>query len=193
MFEVVVWSFLTLTTFLWYTRVILPWNEKRNCLVQLYDPVHEFVGSQFLCPDYVKFTNLLQAATVLMYVPQIFCLWDSSHSLVALKCAVLLMFARSIMLISCPLRVASDASVLDDVLLKMLTFGFKEFRNDLMFSGHISSAVMMMLTTKIYPQFFFICAILQAFFLTVTKVHYTIDVLVAPFISFTIYSLVQTY
>ena len=166
-----------------YANVILPWCDKRPDVTLLSDrlldalPTYHWPWlSEFFLysPVFVFFSILAINMDVLL-----------TRSCWAF---ILAMLIRTFMIFFCPLKVHDQADVFYD-RFQLKTIG-RLFRNDLFFSGHVTT---LCLLTHLLPphlcfiRFYFIfCSIVTGCLMVLSKSHYTIDVVVAPFIAFTI-------
>lgn len=166
----------------WYTRWMLPWHEKRQDLVIISDRVLD----RFPLADTSIFVNVLEHTAHVYYIYQAF-LQGTVPCAPTLLSWIILIWSRSIMLYVCPFRVRPDARFLNDFVQEIVLGDVLPFENDLFFSGHIATNVMMGLTSSVQRSYFFWNALFIAFFMLFSKVHYTVDMLVAPYVAFVSY------
>ena len=182
------WFLFSCFTVVTYTRVFLPWSEHRRDLIQLYDPVHENVPIFYLVP----LINCLEYLCLATYFIQIGLYWSIEDILFTSYCGMLLIWTRMLMLWMCPLKASEYTPELGDRFNRVFTGeDTPEFRNDLFFSGHVATLVLMGCTTHLWPTLFFMCALVIGVSMTLSRVHYTIDVLVAPYIAYGSYKLIS--
>lgn len=110
------------------------------------------------------------------------------HLLVALGSYALMASVRMVMMYSTPLAPPAGIIPLADPFIEYFGTGHTILR-DLFFSGHTATLFLLVLTspTRALRTFYLVCTVLVAAFVLAQHVHYTIDVLVAPFVSFTCY------
>ena len=110
------------------------------------------------------------------------------HKLMILfEAYTLMVFTRLVMMYVLPLAPPAGIIILNDPFLEFFGTG-KALVNDLFFSGHTATMTLLYLSApKKYKWFFLVDTIFVANSVLLQKVHYTVDVLVAPFISFCCY------
>lgn len=156
--------------------------EQRNG-VQLNDPFQYFYQAKNLTwPIFIMiYGAILSAIAILVFYPAQLVLLFEAYALMVL--------IRLIMMYFVPLEPPLGMILLKDPLVEFFGGG-KTLTKDLFFSGHTASLVLLALAApKKVKWLFFSLAWLVALSVLVQKVHYTIDVLVAPFISFFAYDL----
>jgi len=178
----------TVLTLITYARYFLPWQEKRSCLVRLYDGVHE-------CLPVINTTSIINLLVYFSYAHYLWYMlyWQTVNlSLFGLHFTFLI-YNRILMLSLCPLLVPEKAQSLTDVTQKLILGDIPFFENDLFFSGHVSCGVMLGLTVGNVSGAYvhYGLTLLQAICMLFSKVHYTIDILVAPYVSYGCFVLAQ--
>ena len=173
------------TTFV-YARLFLPWQEKRFELVRIYDVVHQSLPTI----DTSIWINILENGCIFVYCCQVY-QWKSLDWTRVMLSITLLFMTRMLMLLLCPFRVSTQACLLKDKVIQALIGDQVELVNDLFFSGHVSILVLLGLTTKVFPWLYFLAAFVVGICMLLSKVHYAIDVLVAPYVVFGTVSLVN--
>jgi hypothetical protein len=163
---------------------MLPWQEKRQDLVVLPDRVLNV----FPCCNTCVLVNVTEHAEHIFYAYQAF-VQQTVPAKQALLGWMLLCWTRALMLYVCPFRVRADARFLNDFLLRFVLGDIPPFENDLFFSGHVSGSVMMGLTSTVNRTYYFWSALAIAVCMLFSKVHYTVDLLVAPYVAFGSYHL----
>jgi hypothetical protein len=110
---------------------------------------------------------------------------------IALQTYSLLVLVRMAMMYTVPLDPPIGTIDLQDPLVFVVGTGQK-ITKDLFFSGHTSILFMMILVTrkKWLKYIFLINTFIVGSFVIIQKVHYTIDVLVAPFVAYTCYKII---
>jgi hypothetical protein len=168
-----------MTVFL-YTRVLLPWNDQRRDLVYLSDVLHDSLPVVDLTP----LINRSMNSSLLFYTLQLWLYAGPPDMAQLLLSLTLVMVTRSIMMVFCPLRASPDAFPLSDTTLVALNPGMAEYRHDMFFSGHVSLLVLLGMTTQAYPGWFYANACFTFCCMLLSRVHYTIDMLVSPYVTY---------
>jgi len=120
----------------------------------------------------------------------------STSPLLFLKCLqayCLLVAIRIICLYLVPLDPERLMIPLDDPFVGKLFYNGSVITKDLFFSGHVSTMFLFFLVIpfRTLKYFFLIATILVSVFILIQHVHYTIDVIAAPFVSWVSYRVVQ--
>ena len=180
-------SFWAAISFLTIILVILPnflqFVETRRGVV-LDDPVlnlFEPVNVTWLTFILI-YSSLFIAVINFLGKPRLFHTAVASYSIIA----IFRIFAMYVI----PLNPPEKIILLNDPFVQL--FGTGEIlTKDLFFSGHTSTLFMLYLVMeqKVYKKFFLASTILVAFGVLVQHVHYTIDVLAAPFFAYTAYKI----
>jgi hypothetical protein len=112
--------------------------------------------------------------------------------LMSLQTYSLLLLVRFVMMYVTPLDPPAGTIDLEDPLIFVVGTGTK-ITKDLFFSGHTSTMFMLAMLTvnKKLKTVFIVNTFIVASFVILQKVHYSIDVLVAPFISYTVYRIIM--
>lgn len=172
---------VTIGTFWFHGCVFLPWNETRWDLRRLSDVVHD----RLPVANLNGLVHLSMGSCVLYYAWQMcwyFDRGDVEHLLLGLT---LLFGTRTVMMALCPLRAPLEIRQLHDPVWDRLSQGRAgTFANDLFFSGHVSTLVLLGLTSKHGAWWFWANALLTVWCMLLGRVHYTVDMLVAPYIAF---------
>lgn len=119
-------------------------------------------------------------------------LLNSPHRLMILfEAYALMVLIRIVMMYILPLSPPNGMIFLKDPLVEF--FGTKQIMgNDLFFSGHTSSVFLLFLAVpKKIKRLFLVITIATASSVLLQKAHYTVDVLVAPFVAFACYCAVM--
>ena len=110
--------------------------------------------------------------------------------MVLLEAYTLMVITRFVMMYILPLAPPEGILFLNDPFVEFFGTG-KTLVNDLFFSGHTATMTLLYLSaSKKYKWFFLVDTIFVANCVLLQKVHYTIDVLVAPYVSFCCYKVV---
>lgn len=120
----------------------------------------------------------------------------STSPFLFLKCLqayCLLVAIRIICLYLVPLDPEQQMILLDDPFVGKLFYNGSVITKDLFFSGHVSTMFLFFLVIpfRTLKYFFLIATILVSVFILIQHVHYTIDVIAAPFVSWVSYRVVQ--
>ena len=107
----------------------------------------------------------------------------------------LLMLLRICCLYLFPLEPDKSIIPLEDPFIDNLFYSKNVITKDLFFSGHVSTLFLLFLIipNQKLKHFFFIVTILVAVLMLVQHVHYSIDVLAAPFFSWLSYTVVSRF
>jgi len=171
----------------------LVWNEKRKTLITLKDPLHEILPNR----NTVWWINKINTALVITFGILFVCHSNKNDWLLGLINFTFLLWIRSIMMLLCPFAGPKDCVPLKDSLINCIIkwmSGFEnELRHDMFFSGHISVLFMFALLTPCYSWIFYFGSLIMAINMLISRIHYAIDLMVAPFISFTIFHLVRSW
>jgi len=169
---------LSVSVLLLNARYFLPIIEKRQTLYSLNDPILSFIEKPIDCNLYL---SLIHNISILL------CLYESFEKLEnILTCFAIVHLVRDFTLFLVPLSPPENTIYLEDPFLRTFTPG-KVLTKDLFFSGHTS---FLFLIFYFADQFYWIqCTffVLTLIFLILQKVHYTIDIFIAPFMCYCVY------
>lgn len=171
-------SIVLLGVVLWFFTRFLGWVEARDG-VRLSDPLLQMIMPR----DFTWATfAMIYAGVVLAIVhlaPQ------PRRLLLAMQAYTLMALARMAMMWLVPLDPAEGLIVLRDPIVQLLGDGNAPTK-DLFFSGHTATMFLFSLvaTSRMMKTLFLTFTLLIAAFVLWQHVHYTIDVLVAPFVAF---------
>ena len=178
MITTIVTLLVTLPFFYVYSAIFLKWVENRKELVCLYDPLLARLPTKDTswCIMCLSLGTLVFIGLEYTYHRVILCVWTMFFTLLA----------RCVFLVVCPLRVHPYHIVLNDRFIEFITGHrtgqVQPYVNDLFMSGHCSWH---MVVTCVFPGYqtlkHTLFGILVACLL-LCKTHYTVDVLVVPFI-----------
>ncbi len=112
--------------------------------------------------------------------------------IIGLQSYILLIVFRIISMYIVPLDPPSGTIDLQDPLVFVIGTGTK-ITKDLFFSGHTSTIFLIFLyvKNKLLKSVFLVLAIILGILLLIQKVHYSIDVMVAPFYSYTAFKIIS--
>ncbi len=175
--------------FIFYVHNFLSWVENRSELVPIYDPVLARLPTRDTSWPIVVFS-----LSTLLFI------WsDFTWSRVVLCCwtMVFTLGVRCIFLIVCPLKVHPNHIVLNDRFIEFITGHranhARPYVNDLFMSGHCSWHLVV---SHVFPEHAAIKWVLffgLACCLLLCKAHYTIDVLIPPFVVPHTFALAQSF
>lgn len=115
--------------------------------------------------------------------------WQPRQLVLAFQAYVLLLLARMLSMYLLPLEAPVNIIPLEDPFIESISSAV--FTKDLFFSGHTSTMFLLALVSKnkAMRYFFLVCTLLVAAFVLIQHVHYTVDVVAAPFYSYGCYRL----
>lgn len=130
------------------------------------------------------YASLLAGLIVLTYHPRYF--------VIALQSYILMVVFRMAMMYVTPLEPPAGTIDLQDPLVFVVGTG-QAIRKDLFFSGHTATLFLLYLTcrNKKLKIAFLASTVLVGLFVILQKAHYTVDVLVAPFVAYVSYRIVR--
>lgn len=174
-------TLILLVSVLYLLAKFLTYNELRrgfsfnDPLLKLFAPV-----------DVTWLTfGLIYLALIIAFLSLTF---HPEEMLLALQSYTLIASMRLITIYFLPLNAPPLIIPLKDPFVEFFGNG-ETFLHDLFFSGHTSTMFLLFLTTqsKKLKSIFLICTILVASCVLIQHVHYTIDVIAAPFFAYTCY------
>lgn len=122
---------------------------------------------------------ILSALIILLYNPKRLILIFAAYTFMVI--------IRGIMMFLLPLNPPEGMILLQDPFVSLFVTG-KILTRDLFFSGHTATMFLLFLVIpKKFKKIFLLVTMLVAVGVLFQKVHYTIDVLVAPFVSYMVY------
>lgn len=155
--------------------------------VQFVDPIlNKLVARDLTWPIFsLIYGAILFAIGILLYHP---------HRLILLfKAYSLMVLIRIVMMYLLPLNTPIGMIFLQDPFVSLFVTG-KTLTKDLFFSGHTATMFLLFLVVpKKYKTVFFLITLLVAIGVIFQKVHYAIDVVVAPFVSFVAYTFTNRF
>ena len=156
----------------------LSWVEQRPGVV-LADPVLAHVPARDVTwlTFGLVYVGLVTAFVVLLPYPRRLVLGAQAY-------AVMVLFRMGVMAVT-PLEAPPDTIPLRDPLVQIFGTG-EVLTRDLFFSGHTATLALLTLLApgRASRRFFLVCTALVAVCVLWQHVHYTVDVLVAPFFAF---------
>ncbi len=174
-------SIIILTASLFSIAKFLAYNETRegftfgDPILALFEPV-DLTWLTFV----LIYASLIIALYSISFYPEIF--------ITALQSYALIMFLRLTTIYLLPLNAPTTIIPLTDPFVEYFGGGQTLYR-DLFFSGHTSTMFLFFLTNphKKLRKVFLLATILVGICVLIQHVHYTIDVLAAPFFAYTSY------
>jgi hypothetical protein len=141
-------------------------------------------------------TDMTWPLTALIYSNIFLLLWGNwkfpKDLLISLQAYSLMILARTVTLFTFPLEAPDGIIPLVDPLVQWKSEYSLVHTKDLFFSGHTATVFLCFLTTVSSKLriWFLIATFLVGFFVLLQHVHYTIDVVAAPFVSYMCYKMV---
>lgn len=182
------WPFLIplVVSIYFHAGIVLPLQEGRTDLVLIPDPLLEWMPFR----DTSWPVNLIQHGAHLCFAYAY--LFDPvvNRDLFHLT-LTFYFFIRSFFLFICPLRVHPHVFILRDPIQKLI-LGMEgdPFVQDLVVSGHVSICWIMGLNgPDSWRHWYYTASLVIALLMMMSKVHYTIDLAIAPFVAWGCYTL----
>ncbi len=181
--EFIISIIILLVTLFVFTR-FLNFNESREGAA-LPDPVLHF----FDAIDLTWFIFCLIYFSLIVVLIDL--IGDPKRLVFAMQCYTLLLLVRMLMMYLTPLNPPEGMIALNDPFVQMFGAGH-ELTKDLFFSGHTATIFLFYLfsTKKLLKIFFLSSSILVGVFVLLQHVHYTVDVISAPFFAYVSYRLI---
>jgi len=166
-----------------FSRFLL-WIEQRPGVV-LFDPLLDLFDAQ----PVTWITFLLIYGSLILAIVSL--LPNPRQLIQTFQSYVLLVLFRAVLMWSVPLDAPSTTIPLADPIVEIFGTGIV-LTKDLFFSGHTSLMFLLCLACgpRLRPAFILI-TVGVGFCVLIQHVHYTVDVLVAPFIAYTSYRIVK--
>lgn len=175
---------LLIVTLYLFSRFVLFVEERKGVI--LNDPLFVFFDGVDLNSIIflLIYTSLITGFVLLLKYPE--------QLILAIQSYILLLIFRTIAMYLVPLDPPIGTVNLRDPLVFIIGTG-KPVTKDLFFSGHTSTLFLIFLVSvnKKVKYFFLVTAILVGLFVILQKVHYSIDVFVAPFFAFASYKIIK--
>lgn len=186
--------FLTATIFASFTKfydnVFLVFNERREDKVAIRDIVLDTLPTKNTQHIITTFSNLNILVICIEYMGSS----NRAQLLIQMMCCFMACGSlRMLCMFVCPFKIHPRALVLHDTFVERFTCHIKPYKHDLMFSGHISFLTQVytvclnhkdryMLDNYLY--LYYICSLtMVSGCMLLGKYHYTIDLIVSPFLS----------
>jgi hypothetical protein len=165
------------------TSLFLSYNESRISGVQLNDIVLQYLPvSDVSTPLFtITWLCILACLPIALRTPK--------KSMVLFISILFMSIARSLTLYLVPLQPPIDIIPLRDTFLEVSFYDNKVMVRDLFFSGHTANLVLafFLVDVKWMKIIVGVCTFIVAFLLLKQHVHYTIDVVAAPFFAYLAY------
>ena len=176
-----------------YINKVLPYQETRNDLTPIQDPLHKY----FPRLDTSWPVTIVEHCCHLLYLYELVIVRENIQLPHAMISFILFIWTRSFMLYLLPLKASYEMVMLQDPIQRLFLNYFVSrkqplFVQDLFFSGHISFCIMMGMTCVYQANIFYVSAFIIFICMMCSRVHYTVDMIVAPFIVFSFCSLSQS-
>ncbi|MGA8263398.1 MAG: phosphatase PAP2-related protein [Ignavibacteriaceae bacterium] len=177
-------SILILAIVLFVFANFLNFNEGRNGIT-LADPLLHFykaVNLTWLTFSLIYFSILIILFTLVA---------NPRKLLLTIQCYSLLLLIRIILMFLMPLNPPVGMILLNDPFVQLFGTG-QILTKDLFFSGHTATIFLFYLVSgkRVYRTYFLLATVLVGASVLLQHVHYSIDVLSAPFFSYASYRLV---
>lgn len=172
-----------------YTRLFLPWHEKRPFGVVLNDPIHNILPSSW---DVSIPVSILQAlGSFLGFIDILYFRGFEGFELLWLQFAICLSL-KAVCLFVTNLNAPKNTVPLRDVIVEYFGKSEKPLERDLFFSGHTAWLLFLILNSsslimKVTESFILLGI---SSLLMIGRVHYTIDIIMAWFVCFQIHHVV---
>ena len=155
------------------------WNESRQGFA-LQDPVLEAIKPR----NFSLITSLL--TNIPIYAGLLWTMRSPQGMFYAFTAAIAICFLRMFTLFAVPLEPPAGIIPLRDVLIENLFYQGNVLLKDLFFSGHTANLLLvaMLLDTKWMKKALVICGGIVGTLLMFQHVHYTIDIIAAPFFAY---------
>jgi hypothetical protein len=181
--KIIISLFVLVVTMLLFSR-FTQFVEMRQG-VQLSDPFLSLIPAIDLTwPIFsIIYGSIILGLSILLYYPERLVLLFGSYALMVM--------IRTLMMYLVPLDTPAGMIFLQDPFVSLFVTG-KTLTRDLFFSGHTATMFLLFLAVpKKFKTFFFIATLFVGGAVLFQKVHYTIDVVVAPFVSYVSYCIVE--
>jgi hypothetical protein len=183
-------------TFKFFLQTVLPFCENRpdEELVTLDDPILR-VLPLVNCTQFInKSTHVvyMMYAFNVVYLIGAYCTGDYREASVTMTAFTLLFAVRTVFLYITPFNLPKNHIHLEDQVQNVVATRHENFDKDLLFSGHVSGLMLFGLTFYCFPLIsivFYLLATLQAAAMLLSRIHYTVDIVTAPFVTFTCFEL----
>lgn len=183
--EFIISTFILVLTMLIFSKFTIFVEMRKG--IQFNDPVLEsFKAIDLTSPIFsMIYGGILFALASLVSSPY--------RLMILFEAYALMVLIRIVMMYILPLSPPIGMILLQDPFVEFFGTG-KTLVNDLFFSGHTATMFLLFLAVpKKLKWIFLIITIFVAISVLIQKAHYTVDVLVAPYISFTCYHLILKF
>jgi len=179
-FEIVPHLLPLFVSIFFYTKV-LTFNENRNDLVEISDIILKNIPT-------IDTSTIISALSVVHVAILVVNLVGSKERmLLYIYIWHLNIITRCAFILVCPFKVFSDHKIMKDKIIDAFiannSNAKKPFVNDLMYSGHVSAWISCyFVCDESYFTYITFFTIVLSVAMMLCKAHYTIDILVAPFV-----------
>lgn len=165
-----------------YAHVFLPLLEKRPGLVPLDDPLFHLLEPT----DYSNPIAWIQYLVLGVYLVHLLVLPEENAYPAWFIYLVMAgnFYLRSLTIFLTPLAVHPSIIRWRDPVQKQFVPQSREFRNDLFYSGHVSTCVLCGLTCPPLNVVCYLSAVIIGFMMISSRIHYSIDVFAGPFFAY---------
>ena len=176
-------SIVALYATLHFFSIFLLFAEDRPGVV-MFDPILDLYDAIDLSIPifFLTYVILLAGLIALTYHPRCF--------VIAVQSYILMVIFRMISIYLTPIEAPVGIIVLQDPFFVMGTG--KVILKDLFFSGH-TATLFLTAQSKRVKIFFLVCTVLVGTFVMLQKVHYSVDVFIAPFMAFCAFKIVMYF
>jgi hypothetical protein len=158
------------------------WNESRPG-IQLHDPVLAHIPPH----NFSLITSILTNLPI--YIGLLWTMRRPQGVFYVFAAAIAICFLRMFTLFAVPLDPPAGIIPLRDIVIESLFYQGNVIQKDLFFSGHTANLLLvaLLVDTKWMKKILVVCAVAVGSLLMIQHVHYTIDVLAAPFFAYLAY------
>lgn len=174
-----------------FARVCLPLQEKRSGLTVLNDPLLPLLPRRDM--SWITSKIMLAVPTISMFEILIFS--EFYHiELYWMKFGII-SWIKAFMLYLTPLETPDGYIMLTDSMCSHFQGHSETFGRDLFFSSHTSIMILCFLhATSLHMRILYtVSAVCVAILLMVNRVHYSIDIVVAPFVTYCVHVAVESF
>lgn len=169
-----------------FFSIFLLFAEARDGIV-MFDPVLNLFSAVDLSIPifFLTYVILLAGVIALTFHPRCF--------VIAIQSYTLMVLFRMVAIYLTPIEAPAGIIILQDPFFVLGTG--KVILKDLFFSGHTATLFLLFLTaqSRKVKIFFLVCTILVGLFVMLQKVHYSVDVFIAPFMAFCSFKIVMYF
>lgn len=168
-------------TLAFYGRCFLPWNETRSDLAKLSDIVIE----RFPLVHLFQTVHVTHNTSIVIFLFRLLTLYSVTDWYLTAWLFTVCAQWRMVMMLVCPIQ-AHPLLITSNVDPRHRLSN--PFVNDLFFSGHVSTTVIFALIDTRWQTIYIGTAVFLSVCMMLSRIHYTIDILVAPFVTYGCYA-----